>query len=198
MGINNSKEGKLLYHLTELDNLDSILENGLLSRRIIKESKVGFLDVADQEIMSERIAMGLDEYIPFHFHPYSAFDVAVKNTFSEEDFIYICITRDLARSNEFKILSKHPLSSEEFILYDFDEGLNIIDWDTMHITGTTDKYSRNVKMAECLTTLAIPAKCIHCIYVKDENTKVLVEEKLKNKGVDFPPPYVNVQSVWFI
>lgn len=198
MGIETAKTGKLLYHLTELEHLDSILENGLLSRKIITDNSIEFLDVADQEIMSKRIAIGLDEYIPFHFHPYSAFDVAVKNNFSQKDFMYICITRDLARENKFRVLPIHPLSAEDVVLYDFDEGLNKIDWNTMHTTGTTDSYSRNVKMAECLTKLIIPAKHIQCIYVKDEDTKIMVEEKLKNFSIDSPPPYVNVQAYWFL
>ena len=44
----NPKEGKLLYHITAFDNLDSIFENGLLPR-----NKINFniKDVADDEIL---------------------------------------------------------------------------------------------------------------------------------------------------
>lgn len=33
MGIETAKTGKLLYHLTKLENLESIIENGLLPRK---------------------------------------------------------------------------------------------------------------------------------------------------------------------
>ena len=81
MGLEIAKEGKYLYHLTKLSNLDSILQYGLLSRRQILGRRIGFDDVADQKIIDKRTKLGLDEFTPFHFHPYSAFDAAVKHTY---------------------------------------------------------------------------------------------------------------------
>lgn len=196
MGLGNVKEGKLLYHLTRLNNLDSILENGLLSRKVVKDTNISFSDVADQEIISKRIQLGLDGYIPFHFHPYSSFDVAVKHTYEGEEFIYICITRELAKCNKFKILPEHPLSIQECRLLDYDEGFNDIDWDTMKTVGVNSDYVKHVKMAECLTDLKVPADWFHCIYVRNDEIKLLVEEKLKNNDMQFPPPFVNIQN-WF-
>lgn len=195
MGIEKTKKGKLLYHLTKLDNLDSILKGGLISRKSVKDKKINFSDVADTEIISKREKLGLHEYIPFHFHPYSAFDKAVKSNYDEE-FIYICIKRDLARHNKFVILPKHPLTLQDCKLYDYDEGFELIEWDVMHKIGTTDDHSKHVKMAECLTKLNISAKYFQCIYVKNKDSKLLVEKKLKENGINNKPPYVDVQ-VWF-
>lgn len=196
MGIGNTKNGKLLYHLTELDNLDSILKNGLCSRKIVKANNVSFADVADQEIITKRTMLGLDEYVPFHFHPYSSFDVAVKNTYSDKEFIYICITRELAQFNKFKILPEHPLSIDDCKLLEYDDGFNKIDWDTMHTLGTYDEYTKHVKMAECLTNLRVIAKHFNSICVRNEEIKLQVEKKLKLNNIVNQPPYVNVQK-WF-
>ena len=65
----------LLYHLTKLDNLDDIIKNGLLSRKSLLESNTSFADIADPEIITKRDVHELDDYIPFHFHPYSDFEV---------------------------------------------------------------------------------------------------------------------------
>ncbi|WP_391207696.1 DarT ssDNA thymidine ADP-ribosyltransferase family protein [Psychrobacillus sp. L4] len=192
MAIGNIKEGRLLYHLTRLSNLDSILEHGLVSRKLVKDNDVKFFDIADQEIISKRTELGLDEYTPFHFHPYSSFDVAVKNTYVDEEFIYICIRRELAKDNNFKVLPRHPLTNEEFRLYDYEEGLNAIDWVTMHTLGTEDRYTKNVKMAECLTPLIVPAKLFHCIYVKNEETRADVKERLQSSGISKTPPFVDI------
>lgn len=35
MGIDNAKNGKLLYHLTELKNLESIVRLGLVPRKVL-------------------------------------------------------------------------------------------------------------------------------------------------------------------
>lgn len=190
------KQGKLLYHLTRLSNLDSIIEHGLVSRKLVKDNDVRFFDIADQEIISKRTILGLDEYTPFHFHPYSSFDVAVKRTYPDEEFIYICIKRDLAKSKNFKILPRHPLNNEEnFQLYDYDEGFEAFDWDIMHTPGTEDRYAKSVKRAECLTPLIVPAKLFHCIYVKNEATRASVREKLKSEGITNTPPFVDI-GLW--
>ncbi len=196
MAIERVKEGKLLYHLTRLSNLDSIIEHGLVSRKLVKDNGVRFSDIANQEIISKRKGLGLDGFTPFHFHPYSSFDVAVKNTYLDEDFIYICISREDAKSNEFKILPRHPLNIEECTLYEYEEGFHKIDWDTMHTHGTDDTYTKNVKMAECLTEKTIPAQYFQCICVKDERTKKIVEDKLRAKGIIKKPPFVDIRQ-WF-
>ena len=74
------QNGKLLYHLTHIDNLDSIFTNGLLSRNNVQQLD-GFVDVANHEILHSRHQHELDNYVLFHFHPYSAFDTAVKGNY---------------------------------------------------------------------------------------------------------------------
>src|SRR6056297_3633992 len=90
---NKIKNGKWLYHLTSIDNLDSIIKNGLVSRKKLKILRSDFVDIADQWIIEKRVGFNLDDYIPFHFHPYSAFDVFVKNNNPKKEFIYITIMR---------------------------------------------------------------------------------------------------------
>lgn len=197
MGLEGVREKKLLYHLTKVNNMETIIKYGLLPRRYLSEHSMFFGDVADPQIISRREELGLDKYTPFHFHPYSAFDVAVKNSYSTEKFVYICIKRALAEFNNFKILIKHPLSQQECVLYDYAEGINKIDWNTMEKVGTIDEYSRNVKMAECLTDKCIPAELFQCVYVPDEATKSYIEKLFQDKGIMEQPPYVNVQPKWF-
>lgn len=144
LGLENVKNKYLLYHLTGIENLDSIIENGLVSRKTLLDNQVMFGDIADVAIITKRTELGLDKYIPFHFHPYSSFDYAVKYKHPGNTFIYLCIKRDLARENDFLILPKHPLSIEECTLYQYDEGFDLIDWDTMSKTGI-DEHSKQVK-----------------------------------------------------
>lgn len=170
------KNGRLLYHLTHIDNLESILNNGLLSRN--DANQLGsFLDVANQDIIRNRHHHELDDYVLFHFHPYSAFDVAVKETYGKENFVYITITRELARENNFKIVPRHPLNGE-FELFDYEEGFQLIDWETMEtqmkdFTDDDEKaQAKQIKMAECISEEPISASDffrIHCNkkYVND-------------------------------
>lgn len=197
MGLENAKTGKLLYHLTELKNLESIIRLGLVPRKVLQENSVKFSDVADQGILVKRERFGLSGYIPFHFHPYSAFDAAVKNQHMGEEMIYICIGRDLARRNNFKILPKHPLSLEDYELYDYDEGFDLIDWETLMKTGLKDGDAKQIKMAECLSDKVISVEHFKCFYVRSRQVKMQVESLLRAYGVDFPPPFVNEMPKWF-
>jgi len=63
--------------------------------------------------------------------------------------------------------------------------------------GTTDEYSRNVKMAGCLTDKCIPAELFQCVYVLDEEIKLYIENLFEEKGIVEQPPYVNIQLNWF-
>lgn len=51
MAMDHIKDGKLLYHLTKLKNLESIIQNGLLSREAVLKKRLLFQDVADKEII---------------------------------------------------------------------------------------------------------------------------------------------------
>ena len=113
-----------------------------MSRADVRYSGIRYSDIADHEIISRRELLGLDKYIPFHFHPYSAFDVAVKKSHPDDKFVYITIKRELAALAGFKVLIKHPLSLEDCELYDYPEGIARVDWDTLEKTGKMSKWQR--------------------------------------------------------
>lgn len=73
----NIRGKKLLYHLTHIDNLDSIIENGLLSRNQAIQRGLLNKDIANHDILESRQLNHLDDYVLFHFSPYTAFDNAV-------------------------------------------------------------------------------------------------------------------------
>lgn len=194
-GLSDVKHKKLLYHLTSLDNIESIILNGIVSRASLIDMRVGFYDVANVQIMNKRTTLGLDKYVPFHFHPYSSFDVAVKRLHPDKNFLYLCVQRSFAEQNQFLILPKHPLSTEECVLYKYDRGFDMVDWDVMSQPGN-DEYSKQVKMAECLSQRRVPMSCINQIIVRDDRTKRIVEEKFQTLGIPFSPPYINVQNLF--
>nr|WP_314767538.1 DarT ssDNA thymidine ADP-ribosyltransferase family protein [uncultured Lachnoanaerobaculum sp.] len=200
MGIQNVRNGKLLYHLTSVNNLDSIFEKGLLPRKYVKNKNINFSDIANPDIIDKREQLYLDKYIPFHFHPYTAFDYAVKYNGNPEDMVYICVDRKFAKNMKFLVLPKHPLSekSNEFELFTFDKGMEEIDWETMEEKGREDTYAKEVKMAECLSESSIPATSFNCIYVANDKIKEYVTIKLKKYGIVSEPPYINIMPKWFL
>lgn len=177
----NIRDGKLIYHLTKIEKLDSIFKNGLLCRSLVYSDLLNldsFEDIADPNIIEKR--NNLVDFVPFHFHPYSSFDNAVKHEYGAENFVYITVNRKKAKELNFKIIPHHPLSScsPEFKIYDYDEGISCIDWEAMNTfqKGLGEQrlaYVRQVKMAECLSYAKVSVEDFQFIYCHESKLSYL-------------------------
>lgn len=142
------KDQKLLYHLTRLENLGSILKNGLLPRAQLKN----FIDVADQEIISDRKVFGLENFVPFHWFTKNPFDGRVQADHPQAKFVLITVRRSFAASNNWAVIPRHPLANgvpPKILTY--QEGFQEIDWETMDLRVYRDANCKSVCMAECLS-----------------------------------------------
>lgn len=175
----NPKDGKLLYHLTAIENLKSIIKNDLLPRNRLNE---GFKNVADPDILESRKKFDLAKFTPFHFFSSTPFAGSAQKANSNIEFIYITITRSIAKHNNFKIVPKHPLNYDEEPL-EWEDGMNSIDWELISDRDYSDHDCKEACMAECLFEGSVPAKFFHAIYVRTDKAKseiltILEEEKL--------------------
>ena len=165
------RDQKLLYHLTSLNNLESILNEGLLARNNIED----FDDVAESDIITFRQANNLTQYVPFHFFAKNPFDGKVQKKFSDTEFIYICIYREFAKNNNFKIIPKHPNAMRPLKLYDYVEGYEMIEWDIMDKRDYSDDNCKHICMSECLSPKTINHNHFSHIFVRNE----YVENEIK-------------------
>lgn len=189
------KDGKLLWHLTALANIESIFQNGLLCRK--KLITMSFVDIADKDILDSRARFGLENYIPFHFMQKTPFAGRVMKDNKDKEFIYITLHRDFAKANNFKIINKHPLC-EDSQIYDYDEGMANINWELIDCDNRdyTNHSIRESCMAECIGIYeSISAKCFQNIYTNSEETKAFIESLKKKYNLDF---YVNFNPKLFV
>lgn len=185
---------QFIYHLTSLENLEAIFQNGLQPRNML----YGFDDVADPAIIRFRRENDLNDYVPFHFFARNPFDGRVQIDYPDKTFIYICLKRSFAREHNFRIIPIHPIAmGDELVLYEYDEGMENIDWDTMESTDFQEPYCKQVCMAECLSYRVIEAVEFDTIYVKDEETKNLVEQ-IAQMQFGWIPFRVNVNKFMFL
>ncbi|MCE9676017.1 DUF4433 domain-containing protein [Paraclostridium bifermentans] len=193
------KDYEMFFHLTSLDNLDSILEQGILPRADLTEQFSNFDDVADSEIISFRERVGLDKYVPFHFFPHNPFDGRVQTDNPNKTFIYICLHKRWTTNNRFKVIPTHPKHMDKFKMYNYEEGLTKIDWDLMNTRDYNNYECKQLCMAECVIDAPVPFRAFHSIAVKDESTKKIVEDKVKiyNKKCNVKV-YVNIRRSWFV
>lgn len=171
------QDGKLLYHITALENMESILKEGILSRVDVENKDILQKDVANSEIIQKRKSLKILKYVPFHFFEKTPFTGTVFNNHTDTTFCTITIHRDFARRNNFKICTAHPLSKEsEDDILDYDEGFAAIDWDSLEKRDYSDEKSKNVCMAECLAMSPVLPKNFHSIFVPTEEIKKKIEE----------------------
>lgn len=184
------KEKVLIYHQTELDNLESIIEYGLLSRARIQTRNVSFKNVADPEIIKGRSETGLENYVPFHFHPRTLFDYRIRNDHPNDAFVFLCMYRETARKRGALILPAHPLSNKKPQLFSYADGFNKIKWDKMELTQQDEGYDSQVRMAECLIRDEVAIRDIAIIYVRNTIEEEIVKSLLAKKHIVHIKVYV--------
>lgn len=166
------KNQKLLYHLTSLHNLESILTAGLQPRAKLKN----FQDVADHEILHKRAALGLEKYVPFHWFARNPFDGGVQSARPDETFVLITVQRARASSQNWKIIPRHPLANDDIHLMDYVAGFQAIDWDAMNRRDYHDPHSKSVCMAECLSPNPVAVDQFFAVYVGDTSVESQVRK----------------------
>lgn len=164
-------EGKLLYHITHIDNMASILENGLLPRHMLTSGHACFKDIADQNIIDgrEHYKRDLSNYVPFHFYAKNPFDGAVCKKYGSENMVIITIHRDLYKKNDFLIIPSHPLDRSDPDIFPYEEGFNLIKWDILD-GDSRDYHDPEIKkacMAECDVRYRIRPDVFSFVYIHD-------------------------------
>ena len=196
----NAREGKLLYHVTALENLENIFYYGLLSRPDAENKGLLKKSVAREDILERRQEMGILQYVPFHFFEKTPFTHTVYASHPNTTFCVIAIYRRFAQRNNFKICTAHPLSENpKAEILDYDEGIKQISWESIDVDW--DKIKKglirltdrddNARMAECLATSPVLPQDFQAIYVPSEKVKKQVE-KLAETILGSYSFYINV------
>lgn len=176
----NIEDQQLIYHITSLKNMRNILKEGLLPRSMLQD----FKDIADQEIIKERKAYNLEEYVPFHWFAKNPFDGRVQVDRPNEDFVLITVLRSLAEKNNWKIIPRHPLSKEGSKPIDYQKGFKEINWEMMNKRDYLDIECRSVCMSECLSPGKVPVGDFYNIYVRNDEVKNVVCDMLKEHRIE--------------
>ncbi|OHC69487.1 MAG: hypothetical protein A3H93_07200 [Rhodocyclales bacterium RIFCSPLOWO2_02_FULL_63_24] len=173
------KNQKLLYHLTSVNNISGILASGLRPRAHLTD----FEDVADQEIIAGRQALGLENFVPFHWFSGNPFDGRVQVDRRDELFVLITVRRQLAEQQNWQVIPFHPLATENIRLLNYREGVAAIDWETMNQREYHDPKCKSICMAECLAPAPVAPSDFFKIYVPSDDIAKDVRAAMKDLNV---------------
>jgi hypothetical protein len=173
------KDQMLLYHLTSLSNIGSILAEGLKPRSALES----FEDVADHEIIANRRHLSLEDYVPFHWFARNPFDGRVQEDRPDELFVLITVRRTLAATGNWKVIPHHPLAAANIALMDYADGIAAIDWEAMNQRDYHNAHSKSVCMAECLSPSTVSPVNFFKFFVSCDASAASVEQEKLRHGV---------------
>ena len=182
-----------LYYITHINNLLSILENGILCHRNIEEKKINFTPIYDADIVAARkkkiVTKGknLWDFVNLYFQPRNAmlYRVIFFSNINKEDIIIIGLKSNILENGDIFITTGNAASLQTEIIPSVNAKKYL-----KSIREKTDKEwwasadgSKREMMAECLIPERVGAEYISEIYVSNDMTLNKVK---KISGDRFP------------
>ena len=192
----------LLYHITHVNNLRSILQNdGLLAQVIVQKNQQSYKDVANAEIPSRRshtrIPIGpcgsLHDYVPFYFASRSPmlYSVCNQGGIPQDEMIYFMTDTDTIQRLALPFVFTDAHAIMRFTnFYDDLANLDKVDWEVMNAFVWRDDNDhpnrKSKRQAEFLIHEKVPIAACIGLAVKNERVKVQVQEILKDVNIRLP------------
>lgn len=198
MDIPAQYKGKHFYHFTHLENIESILENGLLSTNKKNERKIAHVDLANENIQLRRSEMEvpcepkgtIHDYIPFYFTARNPMLLGVLNrkNIDQPLIVYIAVSIEKLLENNvvFTDASANTMVPPNF--YNNPKHLDKLNWDLINSKKwtETDKDKLHARMAEVLILNEMPIEWIDSYIVYNEMAKKEIEKKYKKHNLGTP------------
>ncbi|MCS7188455.1 MAG: DarT ssDNA thymidine ADP-ribosyltransferase family protein [Bacteroidia bacterium] len=196
-----------LFYLTAIDNLESILERGILSRHKVNSLGIQHTEIADSVIIQQRqnvgnsLGLDLSRYVNLYFQPRNPMlyriirekgienvcIIQVRDEIIEKDGLII--TDGNAASFQTKFYSKDSLSRSEFyhLLKQISSQVEMEFW------NTEDSSKRRI-MAECLVPEEVAPAYIDTVFVASTQAHL----KVRERGLDnvVPEPRLFFLPYW--
>ncbi|WJY26613.1 MULTISPECIES: type II toxin-antitoxin system toxin DNA ADP-ribosyl transferase DarT [Sporosarcina] len=194
-------DNQLLYHLTHISNLPSILESGgLQSHAAMQMNQLQHQDIANQDVQARRnrtkIPVGkggvLHDYVPFYFAARSPMLYYLyKQQISQEDVVYFMTSISTVQRNELDFVFTDAHAIRRLTNFYTDPiHLDQVDWQVMtsvywhDIDEDMNRKAR--RQAEFLVYQEVPLSACLGFAVFDERAKVKLEYLLHGAGSTLP------------
>jgi len=197
---------KLLYHITDFSNLESIFQfRKLLSFNKVRESGIIYENIAHSTIQDQRVGKfvpvppngSLHDYVPFYFAPKSPMLYAISKgqvdgyTKGQDQIIYLVCRTDMIHHAGLKYVFTDGHAIMRFTdFYNRLDMLHKVDWEVMKsrywFDTEEDPDRKRRRQAEFLVYHSVPLDFILGFAVKNEEMRQAVERLLKNYAIEKP------------
>ena len=168
--------GFRLFHMTHFDNVERILQHGLLAHNLA----TGYRDISNTAVNDRRAGIlspagrPLHDYVPMYFNPRNAMLFEKQTEFAGRIAV-LELSPDLGHAKG-AVFSEGNAASGESRLTDRLDDLRLFDWDRINATSWRDGKEKNLTvrrlmMSECLVPDRVGASSVLALHVADESLK---------------------------
>jgi hypothetical protein len=186
------------YYFTHIDNIEGIIENGILSRKVLEEKGNKFKDIANQSVInkgnsrsvlfSDNVERTLNKAVRLYL--ISKTPTFFKHKEKQGDIVFILVNSFILLEHDtFKycFTDGNAASDKSSYFYNLNN-LERLKWEILHsdplrLSMNWDKETIRIRNAEFLIYPEVPINQIWKFYVNNENVKNEVEEKIKKAGL---------------
>lgn len=171
-----------LYHMTHKSNLQSILQNGLLSHNQAKNGRLTQVDISDNQVNNRRskrdpiYQRSIHDYVPLYFNPKNP--MLYKRGNIQNDIIILAIDRNLLYQ-ENTIFTNGNAAAVATSFYSNPNDLSNLNWACINSEYWNDIVDgKRIKCSEVLIYPSIPTTAIRKIYCNNQKTNQFVKSNL--------------------
>ena len=188
-------EIKSLFYITHVENVPSILKNGILSHGLVEAQHVPFTPIYDAGIVSNRKLKATPEraslwdYANVYFQPRNPMMYRVVHEKTTKDLAVIGVKPSVLQLPQVMVTDGNAANNPTRF-YKAAEGLKVVEsqWQVIQAEYWNDlDGSKRKIMAECLVPDRISAEHVHTVFVADHETKKRVEGLIGSSSVPVVP-----------
>lgn len=198
MNIPDAYKGRCFYHFTHIDNIESIVKNGLLSTNEKNAKDIKHVNLANENIQTRRSQMEvtccpfgtIHDYVPFYFTARNPMLLGVLNRKNIDQplvvYIVISVEKLLDSNAIFTDASANTTAPPNFF-YDTTD-LDKLNWDMIDSQrwSEVNEHDLHSRMAEVLIYREVPIDWIKCYIVYNKICKEEIEKIYKDNGLEIP------------
>ncbi|MES2704285.1 MAG: DarT ssDNA thymidine ADP-ribosyltransferase family protein [Bacteroidota bacterium] len=172
-----------LYHMTHKNNLQNIIQNGLLSHNQARNNGLTQVDIADSQVNDRRsrnepiYQRSIHDYVPLYFNPKNPMLFRRGNI--QNDIVILAIDRSLLYQPH-TVFTNGNAAATATLFYSNPNSLSNLNWNCINAEYWNDIIDgKRIKCAEVLVFPSIATNAIKKIYCNNQQTKLFVEGRLR-------------------
>lgn len=205
MDIPQDYKGRYFYHFTHIDNLESIVKNGILCTNEKNRMGLRHLNIANNDIQDRRSQMTVTckpygtvhDYVPFYFGSKSLMLLGIvnKKIIDQKLIVYMCVSIDKLLRDNVVFTDKSANTTTPPNFYNDPKDLSSLHWDLIDSNSWHHEgEEKNCRMAEALIHERVQRDWIDCYVVFNKEC----EEEIKKiyDKLNLKAPIIYIRSFY--